>query len=465
VAEDFDLIILGSGPGGYVAAIRASQWGLKTAVVEKDDRLGGACLNVGCIPTKALLVNAEVYDLINNSKEFGIDCGTPKLDWSIVQARQKRIVSKHNKGLEYLFRKHKIETIRGVGKLMGTGRISVQGSGGSREVQAKNIILATGSEARMLPGLEPDLKKVLTNREILEVEQVPASLVIIGAGAVGVEFASIYRRFGSEVTVIEMLPRVLPLADEEISKELEKSLRKQGIKILTGAKVEKLERTDAGVEVHVAQGTDQQVIQAEKTLVAVGRKPNTEAIGLETTRVETERGYVKTNLFMETAEPGLYAVGDIVAGAPQLAHAASMEGITAVGRICGKPVPAMNFRHVPDAVYCEPQVASVGLSEARAREMGHAVKVGRFSFKANSKASVLGAEEGFVKLVCDEKYGEILGAHLIGPGVTELIGEMVLAMRLEVTAEDMLYTVHAHPTLSEALFDAANSVYSLTINA
>ena len=465
MAEDFDLIILGSGPGGYVAAIRAAQWGLKTAVIEKDDRLGGTCLNVGCIPTKALLYNAEVYDLINRSKEFGIECGMPKLDWAAVQARQKKVVLKHNKGLEYLFRKHKIETIRGFGRLQGGGRIAVAGPNGSREVQAKNILLATGSEARMLPGLEPDANRILTNRELLEVEQVPSSLVIIGAGAVGVEFASVHHRFGSDVTLIEMLPRVLPLADEEVSKGLEKSLKKQGIKILTGARVDKLTKNKKGVEVQVTQGTDQQTLQAAKALVAVGRAPNTAGIGLENTRVEVDRGYVKANEFMETAEPGMYAVGDIVAGTPQLAHAASMEGITAVGRICGKPVPPMNYRHVPDCVYCEPQTASVGLSEARAREMGYAVKVGRFSFRANSKASVLGAEEGFVKLVCDEKYGEILGAHLIGPGVTELIGEIVLGMRLEATAEDMLYTVHAHPTLSEALFEAANAVYSLTINA
>jgi dihydrolipoamide dehydrogenase len=317
----------------------------------------------------------------------------------------------------------------------------------------------------MLPGLEADKERIVTNREILETGKVPASLLIIGAGAVGVEFASIYKRFGSDVTVVEMLPRVLPLGDEEVSRELERSLRKQGIKVLTGARVEKLERVGNGIEARVSQGNEQQTFQAEQALVAVGRRPNTEGIGLENTKAELDRGYVKANTHMETAEPGLYAVGDIVAGTPQLAHAGSMEGITAVGRIAGKPVPPMNYRHVPDCVYCEPQVASVGLSEAKAREMGYAVKTGRFSFKANSKATVLGAEEGFVKLVCDEKYGEILGAHLIGPGVTELIGEMVLAMRLEVTAEDILYTVHAHPTLSEALFDAANSVYSLTINA
>lgn len=465
MADDFDLVILGSGPGGYVAAIRAAQWGLRTAVVEKDDRLGGTCLNVGCIPTKALLFNAEVYSTIRNGKDFGIECGEPKVDWEGVRARQRKVVTKHNKGLEYLFRKHKIETVRGFGSLEGNGLIRVQGPSGPRELRAKNLILATGSEARMLPGLEPDAETILTNKEILETKRIPGSLLIIGAGAVGVEFASIYKRFGSDVILLEMLPRILPLADEEISHELEKSLRKQGIKILTGAKVERLERKASGVEARIAQGSEQQNLQADQALVAVGRRPNTEGIGLEKTKAQTERGYVKTDRFMETAEPGLYAIGDIVAGAPQLAHAASMEGITAVGKICHKPVPPMNFRHVPDCIYCEPQVASVGLSEAQARQMGHSVKVGRFSFKANSKASVLGAEEGFVKLVCDEKHGEVLGAHLIGPGVTELIGEIVLAMRLEVTAEDILYTVHAHPTLSEALFDAANAVYSLTINA
>ncbi|HWP84912.1 MAG TPA: dihydrolipoyl dehydrogenase [Terriglobia bacterium] len=465
MADRYDLAILGGGPGGYVAAIRAAQWGLKTAVVEKDDRLGGTCLNVGCVPSKALLYHAEVYDLIRHSREVGIECGTPVLDWSAAQARQRGIVQKHNKGLEYLFRKHKIETIRGYGRLNGSGRIAVQGADGEREVLASNIILATGSEARLLPGIEADPERVLTNREMLETPQVPASLVVIGAGAVGVEFSSAFRRLGCDITLIEMLPRILPLADEEVSKELEKALRKQGIKILTGARVDQLTKSASGVEVRVSQGTDQQTLQAEKALVAVGRRPNTEGIGLETTKVETERGYVKANEFMETSEAGIYAVGDIVAGAPQLAHAAFLEGITAVGRICGKPVPPMNFRHVPECVYCEPQTASVGLTEARAKELGYAVRVGRFSFRANSKASVLGAEEGFVKLVCEEKYGEILGAHLIGPGVTELIGELVLAMRMEATAEDLLYTVHPHPTLSEALFDAANAVYSLTINA
>ena len=465
MADELDLVIVGSGPGGYVAAIRAAQWGLRTAVVEKDDRLGGTCLNVGCIPTKALLYAAEVHDTIRRAKEFGIECGEARVNWDAVLAREKQVVRKHNKGIEFLFRKHKIETIRGYGRLQGNGRVNVKGPDGEREVRGRNIILATGSEARMLPGLEADSERILTNREILEVKTIPKSIVIIGAGAVGVEFASVYRRFGSEVVLVEMLPRILPLADEEISKELEKALKKQGIQIFTGAKVQRVQKKDSGVEVEVVQGSNAQVFQAQQTLVAVGRKPNTEGVGLEKTRAETERGFVKTDPYMQTAEPNLYAIGDIVLGAPQLAHAASMEGIVAVGRICGKPVPPVNFQQVPDCIYCEPQVASVGLSEAKAREMGHAVKIGRFSFRASSKASIINSEEGFIKLVCEEPHGEILGAHMIGPSVTELIAELVLAMRLDGTAEDIMYTVHAHPTLAEAVLDAANSVYSVAINA
>ena len=465
MADEFDLVILGSGPGGYVAAIRAAQWGLRTAVVEKDDRLGGTCLNVGCIPTKALLFNAEIYDYVKRAKEFGIECGEAKIQWETIRARQDQVVRKHNKGLEFLFRKHKIETIRGFGKLQGSRSLRVEGPEGGRDVRASNLILATGSEARMLPGLEADGERILTNREILAISSVPESLLIIGAGAVGVEFASIFRRFGSGVVLVEMLPRILPLADEEISQELERSFKKQGIRVLTNTRVEKVAKKDSGVEVVVTQGDSRQTFQVQKTLVAVGRKPNTEGIGLETTRVETERGFIKTDSHMQTAEPGIYAIGDIVAGMPQLAHAASMEGIVAVGKICGKNVPPVNRHRVPDCVYCEPQAASVGLTEAQAKGMGHPVRVGKFSFRANSKASILGAEEGFVKLVCEEKHGEILGAHLIGPSVTEMIAELALAMRLEVTAEDIMYTIHAHPTLTEAVCDAANSVYSLTINA
>ena len=465
MADEFDLLILGSGPGGYVAAIRAAQWGLRTAVIEKDDRLGGTCLNVGCIPTKALLFNAEVFDYVKHAKDYGIECGEAKLQFEVVRARQNKIVLKHNKGIEFLFRKHKIETVRGWGTLQGDGTILVKGPEGERQLKAKNIIVATGSEARMLPGLEADAERILTNIEVLATKNLPQSILIVGAGAVGVEFASIYRRFGSEVTIVETLPRILPLSDEEISKELEKSLTKQGIKILTNARVEKVEKTATGVEVVISQGNNTQTILADQTLIAVGRKPNTANIGLENTRVEVERGFVKTDEFMRTADAGIYAVGDIVAGAPLLAHAGSMEGIIAVGTICGKDVPPMNYSQVPECIYCEPQVAAVGLTEAAAREKGYGVKIGKFPFLANSKASILGVHEGFVKLVCDEKYGQILGAHMIGPQVTEMIAEVVAAMRLEATAEDLMYTIHAHPTLSEALYDAANSVYSLTLNA
>jgi len=465
MADEFDLLILGSGPGGYVAAIRAAEWGLRTAVIEKDVELGGTCLNVGCIPTKALLFSAEVYDYMKRGKEFGIECGEPKLQFDTVRARQVQVVRKHNKGLEFLFRKHKIETIHGWGTLQGGCKIVVESKEGKREVGAKNIILATGSEARMLPGLAADGERILTNREILATPGLPESLLIVGGGAVGVEFASIYRRFGAAVTLIEMLPRILPLGDEEISKELERSLKKQDIKIHTNARVEKVEKKAEGVEVTIIEGDARQVFQAQQVLIAVGRKPNTDNIGLEKTRVELERGLVKTDEFMQTAEPGMYATGDIVAGGHQLAHAAFMEGLVAVGKICGKAVPPMNQRLVPDCIYCEPQVAGVGLTEAEARKMGYAVKSGKFPFMANSKATILGAHEGFVKLVCEEKYGEILGAHMIGPSVTEMIGEVVTAMRLEATAEDLMYTIHAHPTLSEAIFDAANAVYSLTLNA
>ena len=464
MAEELDLVILGSGPGGYVAAVRAAQWGLRTVIVEKENWLGGTCLNVGCIPTKALLFNAEVLEYVQHAKEFGIECGPVSSTWEMVRERQKKVVLKHNKGVEYLLKKHKIAIIRGYGRLLGKGRIGVETPTGKRELLARNIILATGSEARIPPGMEPDGQRVLTNREILETKTVPKSLVIIGAGAVGVEFGSVYRRFGAEVTIVEMLPRILPLSDEEVSKELLRVLKKQGIQFLTGAKVDRLNRLPDGVEVEVSVGEKKETLKAEQVLVAVGRKPNTENVGLEKTKAEVERGFVKTDGWMATAEQGLYAIGDIVAGAPQLAHAASMEGIVAVGRMCGREVPPMNFRQIPDAVYCDPQVASVGLSEARARELGHDVKIGRFPFKANSKASVLGAEDGFVKLVCDKQYGEILGAHMIGAGVTELIGEMTMAIRMEATLEDLQYTVHAHPTLSEAILDAAGAADGIAIN-
>ena len=458
-APQYELVVIGSGPGGYVAAIRAGQLGLKTAIVEKDDRWGGTCLHVGCIPTKDLLLSADVYDYVKNAKEFGIVAKDVSVDWQAMLARKTRVVTKLAKGVEYLLKKNKVDMIRGFAKLLPPGKISVTDpQGATREISAKNIVLATGSEARMLPGLEADGKTVLTNKEILNLPAIPKSMVIIGAGAVGVEFASIFQRFGSKVTVLEMLPRAVPLEDEEISAELEKSLKHQGITIQTQAKVTKVSKAANGVtlEYTVADGKPQSV-EAETCLVAVGRAPNTANIGLEKTRAKLERGFVKIDGFMQTEEPGLYAIGDIVANSPLLAHVASMEGIVAVTHAAGKNAEPINHRQIPNCTYTEPEVASVGLTERQAREAGNKVKVGKFPYAAVSKAAILGAREGFVKVVSDEKYGEILGVHIIGPRATETISEAVMAMRLEGTVDDIAHTIHAHPTLAEAVGEAAHA--------
>jgi len=461
-----DVVIIGSGPGGYVAAIRAGQLGLKTALVEKDDKFGGTCLHVGCIPTKALLLNAEVYDYFKNASEFGITCKEFSVDWAAVQERKNKIVTKNAKGVEFLLRKNKVETFQGYGSLAGPGRVSVKDSKGqAREISARNIILATGSEAKMLPGLQPDPKTILTNKEILSLKEVPKSMVIIGAGAVGVEFASIFHRFGSKVTVLEMLAYAVPLEDEEISTELEKSYRKQGIAMHLGAKVQKVFKKAKGVAVEFT-GSDNktQTLEAETVLVAVGRAPNTQNIGLEKTGVQLERGFVKTNPFMQTDEPGVYAVGDIVAASPLLAHVGQMEGVVAATHAAGKPAEPINYKQVPNCTYCEPEVASVGLTERQAREAGHKIKVGKFPFSANSKAAILGVREGQVKIVCDERYGEILGVHMIGPRVTEMIAEAVAAMHLEGTATDLAHTIHPHPTLTEAVHEAAHAAEDWAIH-
>lgn len=462
----YDLVVIGSGPGGYVAAIRASQLGLKTAIIEKDDKFGGTCLHVGCIPTKALLLNAEVYDYFKNAKEYGIVCREFSLDWAAIQARKAKIVTRLAKGVEFLLKKNKVEIVHGFGCLSRPGRISVtSGENQPRELVAKNLILATGSEAKLLAGLEADGKTILTNREVLDLGQIPKSMAIIGAGAVGVEFASIFHRFGTKVTVLEMLPHAVPLEDEEISAELEKSFRKQGIEVHTQAKVERATKTASGVSVAFT-GPDgkTQTLEAKTLLVAVGRAPNTQGIGLERTRVRTERGFVKVGPYMQTDEPGVYAIGDIVAGSPLLAHVASMEGIVAVTHAAGKPTEPINYQHVPNCTYSEPEIASVGLTERQAREAAHKVKVGKFPFAANSKAGILGVREGFVKIVSAEPYGEILGVHMIGPRVTESIAEAVVAMRLEGTALDLSRTIHPHPTLAEALLEAAHAVEGKAIH-
>jgi dihydrolipoamide dehydrogenase len=471
----YDVAIIGSGPAGYTAGIRAGQYGLKTALIEKDAYLGGTCLHVGCIPTKALLFNAELWDHLKDAKEFGIEGVTgAKLNWSAVQDRKSKIVAKHAKGLEFLMRKNKVETVKGYGKLTGPAQNAIhtlelkdddlKNDGKTSQIKAKNVILSTGSEARMIPGIEPD-DRFLTNIEILKLGTVPKSLIIVGAGAVGVEFASIFRSFDCEVAILEMLPRMVPLEDEEVSKELARVYRKRGINFHGSAKVEKVEKTKSGIAVTFTADGKQQKLEAEKILVSIGRKPNTENIGVEKTRIQSERGFIKTNEWMQTAEPGVYAIGDIVLGTPQLAHVGSMEGIVAVSKIAGKEDRPINPLRIPNVTYCHPEIGSVGLTEAKARELGHNVKVGKFPFTANSRASIVGAHEGFIKIVSDAKYGEILGVHIIGPQASELIAEAVTAMELEATVEDLMWTIHAHPTLAEAMLDASNSVYGLAINA
>ncbi len=462
----YDVVVLGSGPGGYSAAIRAGQYGLKTAVIEKDPKLGGTCLHVGCIPTKALLHSADVWEHFLHPEEDGIHCDNPRLDFGMVSDRKNKIVAKHAKGVEFLLKKNKVDWIRGYGRLAGPGKIEVTSDAGKQIVEAKNIVLATGSEARMLPGLQPDAKRILTNIEILNLREVPKSLAVLGAGAVGVEFASCFHRFGTQVSVFEMLPRIVPVEDEEVSKELERVFKKSGIRVETGAKAENVQKTDTGVTftVTLANGT-QETVDAEMLLVAVGRKPNTENIGLEGTRVQLDRGFIKVDPFQRTSEPNVYAIGDIVAGTPQLAHVATAEGMVAIGHIAGKPVTPINRNRIPGATYTDPGIGSVGLTEAQARAQGRKVKVGKFPFAADSKASILGKHDGFVKVVADETYGEILGVHIIGPEAFELISEGVLAMESEATVETLMHTIHAHPTLYEAMGEAFNAVYGLAINA
>jgi dihydrolipoamide dehydrogenase len=466
----YDVAIIGGGPGGYTAAFRAGQLGLKTCLIEKEDKLGGTCLHVGCIPTKALLFNAEVYDHLKAAEEYGIDgLGKGKLNWKNIQDRKSKIVSKHTKGLDFLVRKNKVERVLGFARLTGPAKngvhtVQVEGKG-PNEIKAKNIVLATGSYARMLPGLKAD-DRILTNIEVLSLASIPKSMVIIGSGAVGVEFASIYRSFGAEVTIIEMLPRLVPVEDEEVSKELLRSFKKKGINCFVNTKVEKVEKTKDGVAVtFTPQGESAQKLEAEKVLVAIGRGPNTEGIGLEKTpNIKVERGFVHTNEWMQTGEPGIYAIGDIVAGMPQLAHAGAMEGIVAVTHIAGKPAKPVNKNHIPGCTYCEPQIGSVGLTEAKAKEAGRQVKVGKFPFTANSKATIINNHEGFIKVVSDAQYGEILGVHIIGPVATELIAEAVTALELEATVEDMMFTIHAHPTVAEGMLDAFSAVEGKAIN-
>lgn len=466
----YDIAIIGGGPAGYTCAIRAGQFGLKTALIESSEKLGGTCLHVGCIPTKALLFNAEVYDHLKHSKDYGIEiAGDAKLNWKTILDRKNQIISKHTKGLDFLMRKNKVTVVPGFGKLIGAAKdgvhtIDVTAAGKTSQLKTKNVVLATGSDAKLLPGLTAD-DKILTNIEILSIPQIPKSLIVIGAGAVGVEFASIFRSFGSEITLVEYLPRLVPVEDEDVSKELARAFRKRGIDAHTGAKVEKVEKTKTGVKVTFTASDGKQVVkEAEKVLVAVGRAGRVEGIGLEKTKIKPERGFIKTNEWMQTDEPGIYAIGDIVAGLPQLAHSGSMAGMVVAAKVAGKYARPIIRQRVPACTYTEPQIGSVGLTEAQAKEAGHSVKVGKFPFTGNSKASIVDSHEGFVKVVADAQYGEILGVHIIGPQATELIAEAVTAIELEATVEDMMYMIHAHPTLAEAMLDGFGSVEGLAIN-
>ena len=462
-AGPFDVVVIGSGPGGYVAAIRAGQLGLRTAIVEKDDKLGGTCLWRGCIPTKVLLHNAYLYEQILDAKKLGIEVEGVKLNFAQLMKSKDDILRRQGNGVAYLMKKNKVQVFTGYGKIRKAGLVEVSGADKAVTLlETKAIIIATGSEARAFPGMEPDGKGIITNIEALALEAVPKSMVIIGAGAVGIEFASIYRSFGSEVAVVEMLPQVLPIEDEEIAKELEKILKKRGIKIHTGSKTESIKAVKGGYEVKLS-GASSETLTAEKVLVAVGRKPNVENLGLENTKVKVEKGFIQVDGVMQTAEPGIYAIGDVVP-TPLLAHVASAEGILAADHIKGVETHPINYDRIPNVTYCDPQVASIGLTEKKAKALGRELKIGKFPFGPIGKARIEHEEDGFVKIIADAKYGEILGIHVLHAKAGELIPEAVAIVNGEMTADTLLHTIHPHPTLSEAISEAAHSIYGLPIH-
>ena len=469
--NSYDVVVVGAGTGGYVAAIRCAQLGKKVAVVEKQKALGGTCLIWGCIPTKALLEHAHALKVIRDAKEWGValPSGTaPGIDMGQVQLRKDRIVTGLTKGIEFLFKKNKIDWIKGTARLAGRGQVEVF-EGEKQTLEAREIIIATGSAACSVPGIEIDHKRIITSDEAIGLKELPKSLVIMGSGAVGVEFASIYRRFGSDVTIIELLPRLVPIEDEAVSAELEKSFKKQGIKTLTGTKVTKAIAGASGVDIEAqTQGGKTQKLSADLLLVATGRGPVTAGLGAEEAGLKLEKGYIKVDEMYRTSVPNISAIGDVITlGSglhPQLAHLSSAEGILVAERIAGQEVTAINYDHVPSCTYCDPEIGSVGLTEAEAKQKGYDVRVGAFPFGVLGRARMAGESEGFVKIVADTKYDEVLGVHMIGPRSTELVAEAVLALRLECTVEELIKTIHAHPTFSEAVGEAAHAAHGAAIH-
>ncbi len=468
MAEQFDVIIIGSGPGGYVAAVRGAQVGLKVALIEKENgaRLGGTCGLRGCIPTKALLNAAHLYEKAGHFENFGIKVENLGFDWEKVQKYKSDVVAKNSSGVSYLMKKNKVTVFNGFGKIAGKGKVEVAYEDGKKEtIETKNIIIATGSVVRPIPGFEVDGKQVVNSDQILELNSVPKSMVVLGSGAVGVEFASVYARFGCETTVVELMDRIVPLEDAEVSKELGRVFKKNGITCLTGVKMDKLEKTKKSVKISGKDSKGKDIsLEAEMLLVAIGRMPYVEKLGLENTKVIVNpRGTIKVNEYCETDEPNVFAIGDVIDTA-WLAHLASKEGILVVEKLAGKKVEPINHRLVPNCTYCDPEVASVGLTEAKAKEEGYDVKVGKFPFSASGKARILGETDGFVKIVSEKKYDEVLGVHIIGPHATELLAEACVAMQLETTSDELGRTIHAHPTVSESVMEAAEGVHDLTIH-
>lgn len=461
--ETLDLVVIGAGPGGYVAAIRAARLGMKVGLVEKDPKLGGTCLHRGCIPTKALLQTAYLYERTKNKvSAFGVQTSGVRLNWAAAHSYKERVVSKLAAGVDSLIRKNRIVRFLGRGRLEGPRTVLVDGRP-PMKISTRHILLATGSVPRALPGIGFDGDGIVSSDEILRRETLPKSLLVIGAGAVGIEFASMFHRFGSEVILVELLPRIVPVEDEEIARELEKILKRRGMKVLTDSKVKEVVRAGRKYKVAVTGRSGREEFRVDAVLVAVGRAPVTEDVGLENTRVRLEKGYVQVDEMMQTDEPGVYAIGDIVP-TPALAHIASAEGLVAVEHMAGKKPSPINYDHTVNCTFCDPQIASAGLTEKQARERGFGVKVGRFPFMASGKALIEGETEGLVKIVADKEFGEILGVHILHAHASDLIGEAVAVLRGELPAEDLARAIHPHPTLSEAVMEAAHGIYGLPLH-